>query len=106
MASSSIVVHQNNEIFRTAYRPIITTAADTVGDAAYLKAELERESWTNSGVYVGTGIYLNAYEDIAGSQTYSFNSMGYCRELICDGSFSIFHNGVAGDDIGTAFRLS
>lgn len=103
--ASSIVVHTDKHIFRTAYRPILTTAMDTIGDAAYLKAELERETWINSGSYVGLGIYLNAYESIGGSQHYTFNSMGYCRELISGGEFSKNWNGHSGDDIGSQFRL-
>ena len=103
--ASSIVVHTDKHIFRTAYRPILTTAVDTIGDAAYLKAELERETWNNSGTWVGIGIYLNAYENFGGSQTYTFNSMGYCRELISGGVFSKYNNALTGDDIGTTFRL-
>ena len=102
---STIILQRENKIFRTAYRPILINATDTIGDVAYLKAELLRESGNNTGSYIGTGIYLNAYEDFGGSGEYTFNAMGYCRELISGGFFSKNPNGLGGSEIGTRFKL-
>ena len=102
---STIILQKENKTFRTAYRPILINATDTIGDVAYLKAELLRESGNNTGSYIGTGIYLNAYEDFGGSGEYTFNAMGYCRELISGGFFSKNPNGLGGSEIGTRFKL-
>ena len=44
-------------------------------------------------------------EDFGGSGEYTFNAMGYCRELISGGFFSKNPNGLGGSEIGTRFKL-
>ena len=94
--------------FYTAYRPIICKVEDLVGDVAYCQANLQRETWTGSGVFADTGIIINGYEDSDMAGVFSFNLMGYVRELISKGIWANFFNSSyygVGSELGPAFRV-
>ena len=106
MATIAIIKDTNSKFYTTA-RPIICQIIDDEGDAAFMVGEIERETYINSGIFIGTGVYINAYEDNDNPNTYSFNLMGYIRELVIRGQFSIVSAGVWPGyyELGGYFRL-
>nr|BAR36781.1 hypothetical protein [uncultured Mediterranean phage uvMED] len=94
--------------FYSAYRPILFQVEDLDGTAAYLSAELQRESSPGSNLYVSTGIICHAYEDLEEADHYTFNIMGFVRELLTTGTWSKFSQMVTSGffETGTRFRLS
>ena len=106
MATIAIIKDTDRKFYTTS-RPIICQIVDDEGDAAYMVGEIERETYINSGQFVGTGVYINAYEDNDNPNFYSFNLMGYIRELVIRGQFSWLPIGVLPGfyELGGFFRL-
>ena len=106
MATIAIIKDTDSKFYTTA-RPIICQVIDDEGDAAFMVGEIERETYVNSGIFIGTDVYINAYEDNDNPNTYSFNLMGYIRELVIRGQFSVFSAGVWPGfyELGGYFRL-
>jgi len=83
MASPILFYKNFTRRFYSAYRPILCSVVDDVGDVAYMRAELEREDSNFSENWLGTDIMADAYEDFTGSSgKYTFNVMGYVREFV------------------------
>lgn len=77
--------------FYSAYRPILLQVKDLDGTAAYLSAEIQRKiTITTTSGFLPTGIICHAYEDYDNPDHYTFNIMGYIRELLVTGTFSKF----------------
>ena len=108
MASPTISITQNlDRKFYAAYRPILCQVEDLDGNAAYMTATIERQAGFNSNVYQSTGITLNAYEDNDQPFHYTFNLMGYVRELLNSGGWSRFTQIVRPgvEETGYKFRI-
>jgi len=108
MASPTISITQNlDRQFYAAYRPILCQVEDLDGNAAYMTATIERQAGFNSNVYQSTGITLNAYEDNDQPFHYTFNLMGYVRELLNSGGWSRFTQIVRPgvEETGYMFRI-
>jgi len=106
MAATFFMAKDFRRTWYTAYRPIICQVLDLVGNIAYLQGDIQRETWLGSGSWVSTGMLVNGYQDSDGGPTYTFNIMGYCRELIGKGLWSTLPYGPGyGDDVGTRFRM-
>lgn len=106
MPSPNIAITQNlDRKFYSAYRPILCQVEDLEGNAAYMTATIERR---NDGVnFESTGIRFNAYEDIDQPFHYTFNLMGYVRELLNSGGWSRFSQIVrpGSEETGGDFRI-
>lgn len=108
MSASLQITQDFNRLYYTAYRPILCQVEDLDGTSAYLSGLIERETSPNSGNFVSTGIICHAYEDIDEPDHYTFNIMGYVRELITTGVWSKFTQYVTSGffETGTKFRLN
>ncbi len=94
--------------FYSAYRPILLQVKDLDGTAAYLSAEIQRKiTITTTSGFLPTGIICHAYEDYDNPDHYTFNIMGYIRELLVTGTFSKFSQMVTSGfyETGTHFRI-
>lgn len=106
--SQTLQITKNiDRAFYSVYRPILVQVKDLDSTAAFLTATIERKTAFNSNNYQTTGITFNAYQDNDQADHFTFNLMGYAREIIESGGWTNWHQYVrpGREEHGTRLRI-